>query len=85
MVHSKRSIVLGLVMGGFLAAGVQAADITWLNSFTFYGDNTEFFEPFRTGETLLGQQGQSRFQAALGQRTFLSVGVFGDFRSTSDV
>src|SRR5581483_5158409 len=62
-----------------------SADITWRNAFTFYGDNTEFFEPFRTGETLLGQQGKSTLEAALGSRTFLSVGVFGDFRSTSDV
>ena len=33
----------------------------------------------------MGQQGKSTLEAALGSRTFLSVGVFGDFRSTSDV
>lgn len=85
MIRSKISIFLGLACGAALACSARAADITWINSFTFYGDNTEFFEPFRTGETLLGQQGQSRFQAALGQRAFLSAGIFGDFRSMSDV
>ena len=62
-----------------------AADITWRNFFTLYGDNTEFFEPFRTGETILGQQGQSRMEAALGPHSFLSAGVFADFRSESTV
>jgi hypothetical protein len=60
-----------------------AGDVTWKNDFTFYGDNTEFFEPFRTGETLLGQQGKSFLQAALGTKAFLQVGVFADFRSQS--
>ena len=69
----------------FLCAPLAfAADITWRNNFTFYGDNTEFFEPFRTGETILGQQGKSYLEAALGPKAFLSAGVFGDFRSTSD-
>lgn len=61
-----------------------AAEVQWKNFFTFYGDNTEFFEPYRTGETLLGQQGKSWLEAALGKKTFLSVGVFGDFRSVTD-
>ena len=51
-----------------------AVDLTWKNQFTFYGDNTEFFEPFRTGETLLGQQGKSRLEVALGKKIFISGG-----------
>ena len=68
----------------FLSPAVHSAEITWKNDFTFYGDNTEFFEPFRTGETILGQQGKSYLSAALGPTATLCAGVFGDFRSTSD-
>ncbi|GEM_PF-605147 len=85
MIRLSKPVLLGLALAAALSCKALAADITWINSFTFYGDNTEFFEPYRTGETLLGQQGQSRLEAALGQRAFLSAGIFGDFRSTSDV
>lgn len=68
---------------GFSPAA-RAVDLTWKNQFTFYGDNTEFFEPFRAGETLLGQQGKSRLQAAVGKNVFLSGGVFGDYRSVEN-
>src|SRR5258708_17537417 len=55
-------------------------DVTWKNNFTFYGDNTEFFEPFRNGETILGTQGKSYFEAGLGPTAFLLAGVFADYR-----
>src|SRR5690348_7527935 len=83
---SRTKLLLALAAGMFFPLSITyAADITWKNSFTFYGDNTEFFEPYRTGETLLGQQGKSWMAAALGPRAILSAGVFGDFRSTSGV
>ena len=63
---------------------LRGVEIDWNNRFVFYGDNTEFFEPFRTGETLLGQQGKSFFTAALGSKAFLSAGLFGDFRSVTE-
>lgn len=85
MIRKKNILLFGALWGACSALPAQAADITWKNDFTFYGDNTEFFEPYRTGETLLGQQGKSRLEAALGTRAFLSAGVFADFRSTSDV
>lgn len=66
------------------SSAASAADVQWRNFFTLYGDNTEFFEPYRTGETLLGQQGKSWLEASLGKRDFLSVGVFGDFRSETN-
>ena len=85
MILLKRLALLGLLSLAFQPLRAEGADILWKNNFTFYGDNTEFFEPFRTGETILGQQGQSRLEAALGQRAFLSAGIFADYRSTSDV
>jgi hypothetical protein len=62
----------------------RAGDIISKNDFTFYGDNTEFFEPYRTRETLLGQQAQHKLEFDLGPEVTLSGGLFWDFRSTSD-
>lgn len=62
----------------------HAFEMVWKNDFTFYGDNTEFFEPFRTRETILGQQGKSWLETALGANDFLLTGVFADFRSVED-
>jgi hypothetical protein len=78
-------LVFQSILIASLVFPVFAAEITWKNSFTFYGDNTEFFEPYRTGETILGQQGKSFLEAALGTRAFLQAGVFGDFRDESVV
>jgi hypothetical protein len=85
MTRQKLWFLPRLFFFSILASSVFAADITLRNDFTFYGDNTEFFEPFRTGETILGQQGKSQLEADLGQRSLFLVGVFGDFRSTSGV
>lgn len=68
-------------MGGLSTAAAGSA--AWKSDFTFYGDNTEFFEPFRTGETILGQQGKSVLEAGLGPTAFVQAGVFADFRSAS--
>lgn len=47
---------------------------------TFYGDNTEFHNPFRKGETLLGVHGRLFVEADLSDRTALRLGVFGNQR-----
>lgn len=64
-------------------SSARAGDIVLKNNFTFYGDNTEFFEPYRTRETLLGQQTENELEIGLGPTAFVSGGVFWDFRSTS--
>lgn len=48
--------------------------------FLFYGDNTEFANEFRRGETLLGNSGQLVIGADIGDRGRLTGGVFGDRR-----
>ena len=63
---------------------VLAQSVTWRNLATFYGDNTEFFTPFRVGETILGAQVQSFFDIGLSERTAVRAGVFGDQRFGSD-
>jgi hypothetical protein len=58
-----------------------AQDLTWKNGLTFYLDNTEFFNPYRTGETLLGGQILSYLSAALGPRTEVVAGFHGNHES----
>jgi hypothetical protein len=59
----------------------SAQTFSWKSGATFYGDNTEFFNPYRTGQTLLGAQMQTYLSAAPGPRTEVILGVYGDHRS----
>ena len=47
----RGTTVLALAL---VAAPLAGQSIDWRSSFLFYGDNTEFFTPYRTGETILG-------------------------------
>jgi hypothetical protein len=59
----------------------SAQAIVWKSGAIFYGDNTEFFNPYRVGQTLLGGQMQTYLSAAPGPRTEVILGVYGDHRS----
>jgi hypothetical protein len=59
----------------------SAQSFTWKSGATFYGDNTEFFNPYRVGETILGAQMQTYVSAVPGPRTEVILGVYGDHRS----
>lgn len=72
-------VATGVVLGR--ARPAPAQELTWRNGFTFYADNTEFFNPYRTGETLLGGQILSYLSAALGPRTEVVAGFFGNHES----
>lgn len=50
----------------------------------FYGDNTEFFNRYRTGETLLGIWGRAFFSARLSDLVEVRAGVFADERFGSE-
>lgn len=50
----------------------------------FYGDNTEFSNPFREGETLFGNAARVVVTAGIGDRVTLTGGVFGDQRFGSE-
>lgn len=50
----------------------------------FYGDNTEFSNPFREGETLLGAALRVELVVPVGQRVEIRGGVFGNERFGSD-
>ena len=64
-----------------LLPGTLAAQrIAWRNLVTIYGDNTEFFTPYREGETILGGQFTSRLVVDAAEKYAVHVGVFGDVR-----
>jgi hypothetical protein len=64
------------------ATGTASAQtFAWRNDATFYGDNTEFFNPYRVGETILGARMETYVSAVLGPRTEVILGVYGDHRS----
>lgn len=58
--------------------GAQRLD--WRTRAVLYGDNTEFFTPYRTGETILGGQVSTWLEAAPSRKTELHLGVFVDRR-----
>lgn len=63
-----------------IAPGAAAQSIRWKNLVTVYGDNTEFFTPYREGETILGGQVTSAAEIAVAARYAVLVGAFGDVR-----
>jgi hypothetical protein len=67
-----------------LAVPLGAQRIDWQTRAVLYGDNTEFFTPYRTGETILGGQVTSWLEAATGRRTALRIGFFADRHWGSD-
>lgn len=65
---------------GLWAVPAAAQRLTWRTTATLYGDNTEFFTPYRVGETLLGGQIASALEFTTGRRTEFAVGVWADHR-----
>jgi hypothetical protein len=62
------------------AAGAQEVDYSLDALATFYGDNTEFFNPFRDGETTLGVHGFIVGEARTSERLAIRAGIFGNQR-----
>ena len=60
------------------------ATIEWHTDLTLYGDNTEFFEPYRIRETILGQQFKTFLDASTGGHTSFWAGLFADHRAAQD-
>jgi hypothetical protein len=55
----------------------QAIDYSLEATATFFGDNTEFFNPFRTGRTLIGTDAFVVGEARTSERLAIRAGVFG--------
>jgi hypothetical protein len=58
--------------------------VTLQSNFLFYGDNTEFRNPFREGDTLFGTAVRAAFVFDLGERTKISLGALGNIRFGAD-
>ncbi len=65
-------------------APLSAQRITWRTDAALYGDNTEFFTPFRTGETILGKQLTTWLAATPTDRVELRLGLFADAKTGSE-
>jgi hypothetical protein len=76
--------VSGLMLGlsSMVAHGQERLSIR--SDLLFYGDNTEFHNPFREGETLFGAALRVAAVADLNERIFLSIGGFGSQRFGSE-
>ncbi len=72
-------VVVVLLPGAAVGQGV-----VWKNLVTVYGDNTEFFTPYRLGETILGGQFTSVMMVRPARQYAIQAGVFGDIRWGSD-
>lgn len=77
-------VVLLLTIFVSVAAEAQEPEISLGANATFYADNTEFSNPFREGETLLGTFASVFVDARLSDRLVLRGGVFGNQRFGSD-
>jgi|TARA_B100002003_G_scaffold243167_1_gene267215 hypothetical protein len=78
-----------VVLAGLLAVAqadpAHAQDrISFGVDMTFYGDNTEFFNPWSEGETLLGTEGRLFLDVDLNERVTVRGGLFGDHRFGDD-
>jgi hypothetical protein len=71
------AIAIGLVTA---PASAQVQDLSLNGRLVFYGDNTEFSNPFRTGQTILGTSGALWIEAGLSERLTVRAGGFGDWR-----
>ena len=69
---------------GICPAGAGAQGLTGAASLIFYGDNTEFHNPFREGETIFGAAVRAEARAALNEKVTVAAGVFANQRFGSD-
>ncbi|HEX3235869.1 MAG TPA: hypothetical protein VHR41_16865 [Gemmatimonadales bacterium] len=72
-------VALACLVAGPRTAIAQA--FAWKSGVIFYGDNTEFFNPYRTGQTILGAQLETYLSAVLGPRTEIILGAYGNHLS----
>lgn len=73
--------LLPLVVGGAVSAQEK---VTLRSDILLYGDNTEFRNPFREGETIFGAAARLFGEFELNPRVAISLGAFGNQRFGSD-
>jgi hypothetical protein len=75
--------LIALMIGSACPAFAQE-HVTFHGDFLFYGDNTEFRNAFREGETILGTAVRAAAVFDLHDRVRVSVGAFGNVRFGGD-
>ena len=81
----SRPVVLAGALAVFDVGQAAAQDrIALVVDMTFYGDNTEFFNPWRDGETLLGTESRLFLDIDFDEHVTLRAGLFGNHRFGDD-
>jgi hypothetical protein len=80
----RRAILSAVYLCLASPAAAQMPDLGFEATLTFYGDNTEFANPFRRGQTLIGTWGTAVVDARVSDRLTLRGGVFGNQRFGSE-
>ena len=75
----RAAILAGCMLLARIATA-QDVDYSLDATAAFYGDNTEFFNPFRDGETIIGAHGFVVGEARTSDRLAIRAGVFGNQR-----
>jgi hypothetical protein len=75
--------VIALMIGSTCQVFAQE-HVTFRGDFLFYGDNTEFRNPFREGETILGTALRAAAVFDVNDRVRISAGAFGNLRFGGD-
>jgi len=73
-------VTLSIVLPWGGRAACAQENVTLRSDILLYGDNTEFRNPFREGETLFGAAARVFADVALGASATVSLGVFGNQR-----
>jgi hypothetical protein len=79
-----RGLLLALTVAAASTAEAQDASVALDASVSFYGDNSEFFNPFSVGETRLGAFTHVLAEARTSPKLAFRLGVFGNFRFESN-
>lgn len=82
--RASRALSAGLVALAAAAPALAQQPIDLRLNLHFYGDNTEFHNPFREGETLFGVAGRLATDITIGDRVNVVLGVFVNRRFGSE-
>ena len=77
---SRLVLLAGSLIVSHVGPAAAQDRINFVVDMTFYGDNTEFFNPWRDGETLLGAESRLFLDIDLDEHVTLRAGLFGDHR-----
>ena len=82
---SMRLLVVFLCCAALRPSSASAQEqLTIRSDLLFYGDNTEFRNPFREGETIFGAAIRATAEVGLNERVTISIGGFGNQQFGSD-